>query len=292
MWAVPMSAGAAELVVPLDGGINAGVTTSLHSGETVDVHSQGFVGTPLPLSQSAHALSGSLSSQYVEGHATVAAAWTSPDRGTIAFQLDGAMQASCCGNSVYTSPTYLDDWHYTFVPTTNAVFRLRSSITSQGAGTCGFRVYVNGVFSAGLEAPDDGTTLTELHDFPLTAGQATTLALDNCMGFSTTASTLTGFVASGHFSFEILPPDPGPAFTALLDEVKGLDINEGTRGALQRKLENALAAVARGDVGAAGALLGAFINAVEAQRNRTLTDAQADALIEAAQALIDSLLQA
>lgn len=80
-----------------------------------------------------------------------------------------------------------------------------------------------------------------------------------------------------------------PPFQKLHDAVTALGINEGTAGALQRRLERAGAALRRGDVAAARTLLDDFRDAVRAQRGKTLTDAQTDALAASAQALIDAL---
>ncbi|MCO6450242.1 MAG: thrombospondin type 3 repeat-containing protein [Caldilineales bacterium] len=65
-----------------------------------------------------------------------------------------------------------------------------------------------------------------------------------------------------------------------LDElVMSLDLPGGTENALLSKVENAAKSVAKGNYTAASNQLEAFINQVEAQRGKKLTDAEADMLI-------------
>jgi hypothetical protein len=73
-------------------------------------------------------------------------------------------------------------------------------------------------------------------------------------------------------------------------EVEALGIPRGIENALLAKLEGAIRSIEQGHFGAAIHKLEAFINQVEAKRGSVLTDAEADALVSAAQALIDGLL--
>lgn len=86
-----------------------------------------------------------------------------------------------------------------------------------------------------------------------------------------------------------LRQDPRAPFQGLHDAVNELGINPGTTAALQRKLDNAGAALRRGDVAAARALLGDFRDAVRGQRGKTLTDAQTDALAASVQSILDAI---
>lgn len=292
LFAGPMEAGTATVANSLGGGVTAGVLTSLHSSETQDANSDSFASVPTPLDQRAYAISGSLSSEYVEGNTHVTADWITPDQGTVEFHLDGSINATCCGNGVYNTARGLDDWYYAFEATTDGVLRLEYTLTGSGTGSGGFRININGDNVANLKTPDDGTTLSGSQDFPLVSGQTYTFALNNFAGFSTTAETLRSYVSSGVFTFEILPPQPDELLEDLIEEVIDLNVHAGIGNALDSKLQNALAALDRakaGDTASAIAILQSFINSVEAQRGKSLTDEQADALIAAAQAIIDSL---
>ena len=71
------------------------------------------------------------------------------------------------------------------------------------------------------------------------------------------------------------------------------NLPEGLENSLNATLDSALASLndlnTNNDVAAVGKL-GSFINKVEAQRGKKITDAQADELITDAQAIIDELL--
>lgn len=75
----------------------------------------------------------------------------------------------------------------------------------------------------------------------------------------------------------------------LVGDVEDLGLPAGIESSLLAKLQSALDAIADGREGAAINQLRAFINQVEAKRGNPLTDAEADALIAAAQAIIDDL---
>lgn len=85
---------------------------------------------------------------------------------------------------------------------------------------------------------------------------------------------------------------PSEAINDLIDTVTDLNLKKGIDNSLDAKLNSALNALddlnQNNDVAAINSLQ-AFINAVEAQRGNSLTDAQADMLINIAQSIIDSL---
>ena len=87
--------------------------------------------------------------------------------------------------------------------------------------------------------------------------------------------------------------NPADMIGGLVDTVMELNIQNGISNSLDAKLDVALSALddlnENNDAAAINSL-NAFINAVEAQRGKVLTNEQADGLITQAQAIIDLLL--
>lgn len=81
---------------------------------------------------------------------------------------------------------------------------------------------------------------------------------------------------------------PEQATQDLISIVKGLNLHDGVENSFVSKLDNAFKSITN-DRPAAEYQLQAFINEVEAQRGKELTDAQADMLIEYAQWIIDRI---
>ncbi|UCE74683.1 MAG: PKD domain-containing protein [Methanomassiliicoccales archaeon] len=75
----------------------------------------------------------------------------------------------------------------------------------------------------------------------------------------------------------------------LIDEVEGMDLHRGITNSLVKKLENTLSSFKEGNDIAAKNKMNAFINEVEAQRDKKITGQQADSMIFAAQRIIDGL---
>jgi len=75
----------------------------------------------------------------------------------------------------------------------------------------------------------------------------------------------------------------------LIEKVVALDLPAGIENSLVSKLENAIDSMRKGQTKAAVNKLEAFINQVEAQRGKKITEEEADALIAAAQWLIDNI---
>lgn len=85
---------------------------------------------------------------------------------------------------------------------------------------------------------------------------------------------------------------PESILNDLVSEVVDLNLNAGLDNALDSKLENVLAALDRArdnNTDSAINLLEAFINSVEAQRGKAISDADADSLIESANLVIQLL---
>jgi hypothetical protein len=92
--------------------------------------------------------------------------------------------------------------------------------------------------------------------------------------------------------FNVGPPDPAKLLEKLVSSLVAMNISGGISNALDSKLQNALDALDRaqaGDNAAASGIMGAFIQSVEAQRGKKLTEAQADELVIAAEAVIAAL---
>jgi hypothetical protein len=82
---------------------------------------------------------------------------------------------------------------------------------------------------------------------------------------------------------------PQDALADLIDQIEDLDLKQGIENALVSKLDNAIQSLDRGNDEAALGQLHAFINQVNAQRGKALSEAVADALIAQAQQLIDAI---
>jgi hypothetical protein len=92
----------------------------------------------------------------------------------------------------------------------------------------------------------------------------------------------------------LTPPTPEEQLENLIETVQDLNLQQGIENGLDTKLDAAYQALedlnTNNDI-AAISVLGAFINAVEAQRGNKISDADADELVAAVQAIIDVLSQ-
>lgn len=96
--------------------------------------------------------------------------------------------------------------------------------------------------------------------------------------------------AGSNNAFKIAPAlSPEEAAEALIELIGGLGIHHGTANSLTSKLHNAIASLQCGNTHAAVNQLNAFVNQVEAQRGKKLTEEQADMLIAEAQGIIDAI---
>jgi hypothetical protein len=74
----------------------------------------------------------------------------------------------------------------------------------------------------------------------------------------------------------------------LITDVESLNLDDGVENSLTSKLDNAMVSIEK-DRPSAGGQVGSFVNEVEAQRGKALTDAQADELSADGQRIIDNL---
>ena len=112
-----------------------------------------------------------------------------------------------------------------------------------------------------------------------------------------TRNGILGFAAGAAYVYELTPPTPVAATTALIEDVGELladgKLDGGNANALTSKLDDALASLANGnDIAAMNQLL-AFINQVQAMmkgKNPKLSIAKGQALIDAATTVVDQIL--
>jgi len=85
------------------------------------------------------------------------------------------------------------------------------------------------------------------------------------------------------------PWGPEDEIEELIEDIKDMELPQGTETSLVSKLENAISSIEKENYNAAVNQLNAFINEVEDQRGIKLTEAQADMLIGYAQWIIDNI---
>jgi hypothetical protein len=83
--------------------------------------------------------------------------------------------------------------------------------------------------------------------------------------------------------------DPVAAIEDLIADVEAAGLPDGLENSLTKKLSNAQGSLARGQIKAAIGKIQAFINQVRAQRGKKIDEADADAWIADAEAIIDAL---
>ena len=85
----------------------------------------------------------------------------------------------------------------------------------------------------------------------------------------------------------ITAPTPADLVTDILEDLDEMDIHHGIRNSLEAKLNGALAKFNAGDVESGISKMNAFIDAVEAQRGKEITEADAEFLIASATTIIN-----
>jgi len=100
---------------------------------------------------------------------------------------------------------------------------------------------------------------------------------------------LNGDGDAGDFVLHVVSfvePTPEQRLQDLIDFVLGLDLHHGIENALKVKLDAAIAALAAGDIAGAMSDLGAFVNQVQAQAGKKISDADAAELIARAEEIL------
>ena len=95
--------------------------------------------------------------------------------------------------------------------------------------------------------------------------------------------------ATGADAATVTVQTPADATQDLIGDVQALGLPDGIENSLVSKLEAAMNSLQNDHENAAENELNAFINQIEAQRGKELTDEQADELIARAQRVIDSI---
>jgi len=127
---------------------------------------------------------------------------------------------------------------------------------------------------------DDGTIIT---------GTLTpTYAYTDAGSYTVTLTVTDDDGGIGVASILIVVESPAGATEQVIEDVESLNLPDGLENSLVSKLENAINSIVHERPSAVGQL-GAFINEVEAKRGTEISEENADALIAAAQWIIDNL---
>jgi hypothetical protein len=140
-------------------------------------------------------------------------------------------------------------------------------------------------FAVNATSPS-GATVTYAASASDVADPSPTLACapasGNVFPVGTTTVTCTARDASGNTataSFQVTVKGASTQIDDLISLIRGLNLPAGLTNSLVNKLGNAQGSLDRGNTNAACSQLGSFINEVEAQRGKELTNAQADQLV-------------
>ncbi|MFH1723863.1 MAG: PKD domain-containing protein [Elusimicrobiota bacterium] len=140
----------------------------------------------------------------------------------------------------------------------------------------------------------DGTIASYEWDFgdgsPAGSGQTASHVYGTAGSFTVTLNVTDDFGDSATDTLTVTVQTPEEGLADLGADIGGMSgVPTGTSNALASTIDNALESLASGNEGAASNKIQAFINKVEAQRGKKLSEAQADRLTEAGQALIESI---
>ncbi|MFH1723171.1 MAG: PKD domain-containing protein [Elusimicrobiota bacterium] len=144
-------------------------------------------------------------------------------------------------------------------------------------------------FDASTSADADGTIESHEWDFGNEAsGSGVTVShvYDTAGAFTVTLTVTDDDDATDTAASPVTVKTPAEGATDIIEEITELGLPAGTEESLVSKLENAAKSLESGNANAGTNQLEAFINSVEAQKGKKLTDEQAEAFIAAAELLI------
>jgi len=122
---------------------------------------------------------------------------------------------------------------------------------------------------------------------PAPNGQPIDTSLAGARAFTVVSTDLAGNVTSVANTYTVL--SPAQAIQALITMVNNLNLSRGVENSLTSKLDAAFASLQRGQNNAAVNQLNAFVNEVNTQRGGSLTNEQANTLIQMTQKIISAI---
>lgn len=138
----------------------------------------------------------------------------------------------------------------------------------------------------------DGTIVSYDWDFDdgiFGSGETTTHFYTSAGTYTVTLTVMDDDGATETDTAIVTVQTPAEATQDLISDVEDLNLPGGTENSLVSKLENAIKSLDKGQENAAINQLNAFINQVEAQKGKKITDEEADQLIAIAQWIIDNV---
>ena len=140
-------------------------------------------------------------------------------------------------------------------------------------------------FDAGVDSDGDGDPTNDADATGVTASHI----YANAGTYTVTLTVTDDDGATGTDTATITVQTPAQATEDLITTVESLELAQGVENSLKAPLEAAIDALERGNDKAAIGQLNAFINHVEAQRGKKLSEEEADSLIETAERIIASI---
>ena len=139
---------------------------------------------------------------------------------------------------------------------------------------------------------EDGAIVSydwDFDDSAIGSGGITTHSYSSDGIYEVTLTVSDDDEATGTDTATVTVQTPEEAIQDLISDVEGMNLAKGVENSLTSKLEAAIRSLNRDQKNVATNQLYAFINEIEAQRDKKITNAQADELIAKAQRVIDNI---
>lgn len=152
--------------------------------------------------------------------------------------------------------------------------------------------YEPGTFSLFLRTTEeDGTVSVDVrfNTIPIAGASVATLLIEPEITEPTLLLDIDGNNVVDFTLEANSPPEAGLFLIVLVEIVSSSSMPRGIQNSLLKKLESAQAALDRGNMQATRGKLKAFVNAVRAQRGKTLPEEQADVLLQLAESVLSIL---